>query len=172
MPDLATATATSVDWVARGLGIGGLATSVISILVTVALWRREGWKLITRISTISGIDPAIYTVEVTNIGRLSGVMTAVSVEFTNSQPRPPRPFHFGTDQRFNVVLQTRPRDQSRIIAPSETVEFKFELAKSQQSLLPYRYWFRAVVVISGRKKGTIWREGDKGYWERYESGNK
>jgi hypothetical protein len=42
---LAADAASAPDWVARWLAIAGLVVSIVTVVVTVSLWRRDGWKL-------------------------------------------------------------------------------------------------------------------------------
>ena len=74
MPELALAVASSTDWLARGLAIGSLAVSITTVVVTVLLWRRDGWKV--RVEA----DPLNYGATVTNDGRMPCTVQMISFE--------------------------------------------------------------------------------------------
>lgn len=137
----AEATAGSVDWVARGIGIAGVLISLLSIAVTVFLWRRSGWHL--DVWALAGVrqDGCIeISVTVTNTGRLAAVVAWVRVMLEHEGKGR---WRSGID--MPAVLEGDPAP--RILAPSESLSAVLLL---DQDLAPQYASFRASAGAGGR----------------------
>lgn len=66
---LLAAAPSPVDWVARGIASVSLVVSITSVVVTIILWRRSGWKLELRLKHVHDNGTPKWAVEITNIGR-------------------------------------------------------------------------------------------------------
>jgi hypothetical protein len=82
---IASASASNVDVVARVIAIAGLGVATASLILTWYLWRRSGPALDARVdryvgrSERSGFEKLVFTVDVTNVGRMPATVRSVSV---------------------------------------------------------------------------------------------
>jgi hypothetical protein len=97
---LAADAASDPAWYALWISIGSLAVSMVTVLVTVVLWRNDGWRLSVTVGpshTRHG-EPAIRA-HITNVGRLPCVVRDIS---TRGQVKPRNPFR-GTRLKLLTV---------------------------------------------------------------------
>jgi hypothetical protein len=141
---LAAATSAPPDWIARWLGVAGLVASVISVIVTVTLWRRDGWRLSVVLIPASerrnnaeagwgyeygapsqweqrpaqvgyhGENDRIFRVKVINTGRMSCVVSDVALWGANVFP-----VRWGSRLYSEVKLDHG--DLPRTLEPTEAV---------------------------------------------------
>jgi hypothetical protein len=85
MQAIASAPTSNVDVVARVIAIAGLGVATASLILTWYLWHRSGPALDARVdryvgsSKREGFEKRIFTVDVTNVGRMPATVRSVSV---------------------------------------------------------------------------------------------
>lgn len=85
MQVIASASASNVDVVARVIAIAGLGVATASLILTWYLWQRSGPALDARVdryvgrSERRGFEKLVFTLDVTNVGRMPATVRSVSV---------------------------------------------------------------------------------------------
>ncbi len=158
---LAADAASAPDWVARWLGIAGLAVSILTVVVTVMLWRRDGYRLAvvtSQRSTSSSTSRDRYfqsycLAEVINIGRMDCVVTQIRLRyrrhgrwFWHSRPAG---HSYEPDSGDSETSPT-----SRTLTPTEKIDLRFSFP---QDFFYTPTQYRVEVVTGRRRFASRWR---------------
>lgn len=77
---LAADAASDPAWYALWISIGSLAVSMVTVLVTVVLWRNDGWRLSVTVGPVhTSHKEAAIRAHITNVGRLPCVIRDISI---------------------------------------------------------------------------------------------
>jgi hypothetical protein len=120
----------SVDWAARWIAFVSLLISFASVIVTVHLWRRSGWRLWVQAFDAGRRDgKQEIEAKITNTGRLSVVVTDVGiwVDYYYSLSR--------RSERYSpadLVGEPLPRT----LAPSESLEARYKADATKRPWSP------------------------------------
>ena len=139
MSGLAVAAASSVDWVARWLAIGSLVVSIIAVIVTVVLWRGEGWSLKVEGSTYN----SGFGVDVTNVGRQECIVSTVGVRWRSADP--PSVGKVFLRDEFPVL-----------VAASEKAGFGGKWSTDADKPMPSKFEIQAFAETAGRLYYSKW----------------
>ena len=140
-----TAAASDPAWPALWISVGALAVSIITVLVTVVLWHRDGWRVSVSVGQWnSGREPTTIAAHITNVGRMSCVIQNISIR-TGALKRP-RGLYLKT---LTVALNTGKLPKT--LAPTETV-----VAMLGGPDVLVKGWFRVVVTSGNRLYPSAW----------------
>jgi hypothetical protein len=167
---LAADAASAPDWVARWLGIAGLVVSVVTVFVTVSLWRRDGWRLsVLIVEAYGGLPPVgkglrgllpaagsagmgldttrseFYQVKVTNTGRMPCVVSEIGLRYR--APTTARGVRFALSQEIELDSGKLPVT----LAPTETFMVDVRMRQTPTNSAGVRW---AVGVTSGTRRFT------------------
>ena len=141
--------ASSADWVARWTAIASLLVSFASVIVTVSLWRRDGWRVTVYASGHTVGDGTAYIQAVaTNKGRLPGTVADLRVELRHGIG--------GLRGRRSAVLRNeseRPGGSRQLfpkaLAPTEELRADFT---ADTAGMGRRLSCKATVVVAGHRQ--------------------
>src|SRR5580692_844232 len=80
----AHAASSAVDWVSLGPALASLLISLVTVIVTVVLWRRSRWRLAVQWRRLGGESSLDILVTVINVGGQACVVSEVGVRSTSA----------------------------------------------------------------------------------------
>jgi len=158
---LAADAASDPAWYALWISIGSLAVSMVTVLVTVVLWRNDGWRLSVTVGPVhtDHKEPAMRA-HITNVGRLPCVIRDISIR-RQVKPRSPfrgtrlNPFRGPRLYRFRgprlILLNVSPA-LPKTLAPTETVIVELRGMEVKR----ISGWFRVSVTSGNTLYSSVW----------------
>lgn len=138
-------TASDPAWAALWISIGALAVSIVTVLVTVVLWRRDGWRVSVTVGpTFFQGEPTIRAY-ITNVGRMPCVIGDISIRTGSLKGRRIHGI------RLKLLTVDLDGGMPRTLAPTETV---IAVLGGRQVLVSD--WFRVVVISGNHQYPSAW----------------
>jgi hypothetical protein len=146
---LAAAAASNPAWAALWISVGALAVSIVTVLVTVVLWRRDGWRVSVAVGRNYSRDgETTICAYITNVGRMPCVIRDISI-----RRGAPKGSRISGNRLRLLTVDLNDGKLPKTLAPTERVTAVLGGRDVLRS-----GWFRVVVTSGNRLYRSAWTD--------------